>query len=334
MPAMTLRLTPRADGTTIAVVSQTTDSETTGTSDGAIPAPLVAPFGAADGTPPTRLMVLGLAHHDGTVHGVELYRVAQDCGIGIETVRSCIRRLVTEGLFERDGEGREAVFRATPAGMSMLDVTQQRHLLAYAQDAAGRGWDRRWRLVSFAIPEPQRTARDAFRDHVLSLGGAALQPGLYVSPHRWERDIDAEAHRLGIGAHVSTLSTDDLSVCGESDPRQLAARLWPLDEVARRYQDFIETYRGVPETLAGMRTRGERLTEHDFLPGVLHVAIRFNSCFDMDPLLPPELLPRPWPGREARDLLARCRKHGVLARDDKSGPALFRVFDEAIAHLP
>jgi len=268
------------------------------------------------------------------VHGPELYRVAQECGIAVETVRSCMRRLVAEGLFRRDGEGRDSVFRATPAGMSMLDITQQRHLLAYAQDAAGRGWDRRWRVVSFAIPESQRTARDAFRDHVLSLGGAALQPGLYVSPHRWEDDISAEAERLGIAAHVSTLSTDDLSVFGETDPRRLAARLWPLDEVSSRYESFIETYRGVPDTLAAMRSRGERLTEHDFLPGVLHIAIRFNSCFELDPLLPPELLPRPWPGRAARDLLARCRKRGVLARDDKGGPALFRVFDDAIAHLP
>jgi len=321
-------------------VSATTDSETTGPDDAGgasegVDGETAAPsFVNEDEILPTRLMVLGLAHRDGTVHGPELYRVAAECGIGIETVRSCMRRLVGEGLFERNGEGRDATFTATAAGHSILDVTQQRHLLAYAQDAAGRGWDRRWRLVSFAIPESQRTARDAFRDHVLSLGGAALQPGLYVSPHRWQDDVTAEAARLGLSAHVSTFTTDDLVLGGESDPRRLAARLWPLDEVARRYQQFSETYRDVPEQLEGMRRRGERLTEHDFLPGALHIAIRFNECFDLDPLLPPELLPKPWPGRAARDLLARCRRHGVLARDDKSGPALFRVFDEAIAHLP
>src|SRR5690606_18727681 len=111
------------------------------------------------------------------------------------------------GLFEREGEGRDAIFRATPAGRALLEVTHQRHLLAYAQDAAGRGWDRRWRLVAFAIPEAKRLARDAFRDHLLALGGAAVQPGLYVSPHRWENEILAEAERLGIAEHVSTLST-------------------------------------------------------------------------------------------------------------------------------
>lgn len=310
----------------MAVVSRTTDTESTTLA--------VPPVVSDDDALPTRLMVLGLAHRDGSVHGPELYRVAGECGIGIETVRSCLRRLTSEGVFVRDGEGRDAVFRATPAGRALLDVTQQRHLLAYAQDAAGRGWDRRWRLVSFAIPETMRTARDALRDHLLALGGAAVQPGIYVSPHRWDDEVRAEAERLGLTGHVVLASTDDLSVGGITDPRSIVARLWPLDELAERYEAFIETYRDVPEQLDSMRRRGQRISEHDFLPGVLHLAIRFNSCFELDPLLPPELLPRPWPGKAARELLARCRKLGVLAREDKDGPALYRVFDDAIAHLP
>lgn len=314
-------MTLPAIATTMAVVSGTTDAGTTDRLPG-------------DEILPTRLMVMGLAHRDGTVHGAELYRVAEECGIAVETVRSCLRRLIAEGLFDREGEGREAVFSATAAGRAHIDVTEQRHLLAYAQDAAGRGWDRRWRLVSFAIPEARRSARDEFRDHLLALGGAVLQPGVYVSPHRWEADIRAEATRLGIDENVVTASTDDLDVSGEVDPRAIVARLWPIDDLARRYGDFIDTYRGVPDQLEAMRRRGERISEHDFLAGVLQLAIRFNSCFESDPLLPPELLPRPWPGREARDVLARCRKLGVLAREEKAGPTLFRVFDDAIAHLP
>lgn len=308
----------------MAVVSETADTQTT--------TPSV--FGIDDEALPTRTMVFGLAHRDGTVHGSELYPTAVACGIGIETVRSCMRRLTGEGLFEREGEGRDAVFRATNAGRVQLDVTAQRHLLAYAQDAAGRGWDRRWRIVAFAIPEAQRTARDELRDHLRALGGAAIQPGLYVSPHAWDAEVHLEAERLGLREHVSTFSSDDLELCGVRDPREMARSLWPLDEVADRYRSFIDSYRDVPELLSGMRRRGHRISEADFLPGVLHLAVRFNACFELDPLLPPELLPRPWPGKEARELLARCRKLGVLTRQDKAGPALFRVFDDAIAHLP
>jgi phenylacetic acid degradation operon negative regulatory protein len=310
--------------TTMAVVTDTADATSTAAD----------PSASDEEVVPTRLMVLGLSHRDGTVHGAELYRVAQECGIGVETVRSCLRRLIADGLFVRHGEGREAVFRATPAGRAQLELSQQRHLLAYAQDAAGRGWDRRWRLVAFAIPESRRAARDSFRDHLRSLGGAGIQPGLYVSPHRWDAEIRAEADRLGIAEHVTLASTDDLCVGGETDPRRLVGLLWPLDELADRYRSFVVTYRGVPAQLEDMRRRGERIGEHDFLAGVLHLAIRFNGCFEADPLLPPELLPRPWPGKDARELLARCRKLGVLAREDKDGPGLFRVFDDAIAHLP
>ena len=287
-----------------------------------------------DGGVPTRLMVLGLAHNDGTVHGTELYRVATECDISVETVRSCIRRLIGEGLFERRGEGRDAVFPATEEGKALLEVNQQRHLLAYAQDGAGRGWDRKWRIASFAIPESHRGARDRFRDHLLGLGGAVLQPATYVSPHPWEAEVHAGAERLGIAEYVTTLSTDDVSIGTVTDPREIAGRLWELDQVADGYRGFIDTYKDVPAQLERMRGKGERLSEHDFLPGALHIAIRFNEVFGHDPLLPPELLPKPWPGREARDLLARCRKLGVLARSEKSGPALFRVFDDAIAHLP
>ena len=41
-------------------------------------------------------------------------------------------------------------------------------------------------------------------------------------------------------------STDDLSVGGVTDPRELVARLWPLDDLAAAYRSFIATYEGVP----------------------------------------------------------------------------------------
>jgi phenylacetic acid degradation operon negative regulatory protein len=307
------------------VVMETTGGKSTAPED------LIEPGPEA---PPTRLMVLGLTHRDGSLRASEIYRVAEAVGLSDDQIRGCLRRLVAEELFTREGEGRDAQYLATTTGLSVLESTKQRHLLAYAQDAAGRGWDRRWRLAGFAIPERARSARDQFRDRLLALGAAPIHNGLYVSPHRWEVEVEAEADRLNIGEFVSQWSTDDLVVGGVSDPRELAAQLWPLEEVADRYRAFIETYREIPRTLQAMRSRDQRISEADFLPGALHIAIRFNQCFEFDPLLPPELLRRPWPGREAREILAACRKIGVLAREDKAGPALFRVFDEVIATLP
>src|SRR5947199_579873 len=110
---------------------------------------------------PTRLLVFGMTQANGNVDASELYDVAGACGLTADQVRSCLRRLVDEGLFVRSGEGRDANYQATERGMAALGSTVERTRLAYAQDAAGRGWDRKWRLVAYAVPEPRRAARDA-----------------------------------------------------------------------------------------------------------------------------------------------------------------------------
>jgi phenylacetic acid degradation operon negative regulatory protein len=283
---------------------------------------------------PTRVLVLGMAHENGTIVTEEVLPVAEACRQTPEQVRSCLRRLVREGLFTREGRGRTAQYHATEQGLQALGANIERHRLAYVQDHAGRGWDRKWHMVSFAVPESRRAARDAFRDRVLALGGAAIANGLYVSPHRWEKDVAGEAERLGVTDAVTQASTDDLAVGGMSDPRDLARRLWPVDEIATRYERFVETYKGVPDALEAMRLRHERLADAVFLPGALSVTVEFTEIFGDDPLLPPELLPRPWPGRAARELLMRSRRLALRLRAEHNRPALFRSFDDVIESIP
>ncbi len=279
-------------------------------------------------------MVFGMAHENGMVLADELFAVAQACGHSVEQVRSCLRRLVAEGLFTRRGSGRDACYEPTEEGMSALGATMERTRLAYGQDAAGRGWDGYWRLVGFAVPEGQRTARDALRDRLIELGGASIQGGLYVSPHPWHKDAKAAAERLGLADKVAMATTEDLEVAGERDPRELAKRLWPIDELMERYRAFVRKFQGIPAFLEEMRDRHERLADEDFLPGALEMAVSFQECFNSDPLLPPELLPRPWPGREARDLVVTSRRLALAMRAARNRPLLFRFFDEAVEVMP
>ena len=282
---------------------------------------------------PTRVLVFGMAHEDGTILGEEVYPVAEACGQSPEQVRSCLRRIVAEGLFVRQGEGRDARFTATEAGLSQLGSTMERTRLAYLQDAAGRGWDRRWRLVAFAVPESRRTARDAFRDRLLALGGAPVHNGLYVSPHPWLKDVQAEADRLEVREHVTVAQTDDLEVGGVTDPREIARILWPLEKLAGRYDRFVAEYRDVPTALEGMRREHRKLSDAEFLPGALAMGVAFQQCFNDDPLLPPELLPRPWPGRTARELAVKSRRLALRTRAEHNRPALFGLFDEVLQQI-
>ena len=282
---------------------------------------------------PTRVLVLGMAHDDGTIRADEVYPVAEACGQTAEQVRSCLRRLVSEHLFTREGNGRDAIYVPTEAGRTVLDRSMQRLRLSYAQDRAGRGWDRHWHLVGFAVPEARRSIRDGFRDLLLGMGGAAIQGGLYVSPHPWEDDVRREAKRLGMTEHLTLASTPELEVAGVRDPRELASTLWPLDVVAARYEHFVEVHQGVPARLEELKKRHGRLADTDFLPLALTMAVAYTECSARDPYLPPELLPRPWPGRAARDIVVRSRRLALLLREEAGRPALFGMFDEMLETL-
>ncbi len=271
-----------------------------------------------------------MAHQDGTILASELGPVAQACGQTPEQVRSCLRRLVEQGLFVRAGSGRKARYDATEQGLATLGAVVERTRRAYGQDQAAAGWDGRWRLVAFAIPEQRRRARDAFRDRLLALGGAALQGGLYVSPHPWHKDVLAEAERLGVADLVSMATTTDLSVGGERDPIQLARQLWPIDELARGYQAFCEAFAEIPSVLEELRRRRQPLPDEAFLPGALAMAVGFAEVFERDPLLPTELLPQPWLGRAAHALLATSRRQALALRQSPDRPVLFRLYDQVI----
>ena len=281
-----------------------------------------------DGELTTRMLVLGAARHGGTIVAAEAFAVAETCGRSSEQVRSCLRRLVSEGLFAREGVGQRAVYTPTQAGHAALGAFAQRTRLAFRQDSAREAWDGRWRLVAFAVPEARRTARDALRDHLCRLGGAPIQGGLYVSPHPWGRLVVQAADRLGVATHVTQATTDELSVGGVSDPPVLAGRLWPVERIAERYRTFVDRWTLVPRALAELRDHHRRLPDRAYLPGAIAMALSYSNCFDADPLLPPELLPQPWPGREARELLFRSRRLALARRDETEGPALFRAFDD------
>lgn len=284
---------------------------------------------ATEPTVPTRTLVLGMAHEDGVIVGAELYPVAEACRLSAEQVRSCLRRLISEGLLEREGRGATAMYRSTAAGLAALRLTMARTRLAYRHDATGKGWDRKWRLVAFAMPEEMRNSRDAFREALRRLGGAPIQNGLYVSALDWHSPVRGAAERIGVSEYVTLFSSDDLQVGGESDPRILARKLWPIDQIGAGYEVFIARFSTVVDDLTAIRQRRERLSDARFLPGAFAMASALNEAFNDDPLLPPELLPRPWPGRSARDLVIRSRRLALSLLQSHQRPTLFRLFDEA-----
>jgi phenylacetic acid degradation operon negative regulatory protein len=289
--------------------------------------------GSTTVTIPTRTLVMGTARRDGTIRAEDVYRVAEACGQSPEQVRSCLRRIVTEGLYQREGSGRDALYSPTEAGVLTLGARLRRVRMSFSQDAAGRGWDRHWRLVAFAVPETNRASRDALRDRLRDLGGAPIQGGLYVSPHDWEEDVRRVAEQLELVENLTLITSDELEVGAERDPRRLAAQLWPIDDVAVAYERFVETYRHLPAELESLRHRRGRVSDTELFPRMLAMGVAHDEISGIDPFLPPELLPRPWSGRAARELVVRCRKLAQHVRESGTGAGLFDNYDSFVLDI-
>ncbi|WUA81633.1 PaaX family transcriptional regulator C-terminal domain-containing protein [Streptomyces sp. NBC_00207] len=148
-----------------------------------------------------------------------------------------------------------------------------------------------------------------------------MQGGLYVTPNAIGPYVRARAAELGLPEALTCLSTRDLAVGAATDPRALAARLWPLPEIAARY-----------EALHALARSGAGAAEGPVAGPAQAVALAaaFSAAMVPDPPLPPELLPRPWAGATARAAAAAAWDR-LAAGAPAGGPRLFRLYGEALA---
>ncbi|QNE73301.1 transcriptional regulator [Streptomyces finlayi] len=271
---------------------------------------------------PTRMLVHALIREDGTVGADELYTVAATLGMSDQQVRLCIKRLVTENRFTSEGRGRKALLRATEDTTRALAPNADFLRHAFRQDAGLAPWDGVWHLAAFAVPESARAARDALRETLLHLGGAPLQGGLYVCANAWEPYVEEAAHRLGAHGELSLLTTTDLRKGDVREPGELARRLWPLQEVADRYHRLSRIAQPRLDRLNG----SAGLSSSELLTIAVELAAELTRAMEPDPLLPPQLLPQPWPGTHARELIARCWAALRGSDHGEARPALFRFY--------
>jgi phenylacetic acid degradation operon negative regulatory protein len=194
-------------------------------------------------------------------------------------VRTAISRLVAEGLFARKKIGRNTFYSLSGSGQHSFAAAAEKIYGSRPRDGEGR--------FDIVLLEGTAADRAEARSRWQGQGYGVLTPDLMV----------------GVAAGRATVQTD-LHLWAEAADREtarrVAARAWGLDGLAERYRRFNAMFGpawealkrgGVPGDLASLVIR--ILLIHEYRRVILR-----------DPLLPLELLPEDWPGREAHDLCA------------------------------
>lgn len=123
-----------------------------------------------------------------------------------QRIREAIQRLARRRLVRLEQQGQETYLTITSAGATEVKKFDFEHL---ALDSPSQ-WDKKWRLVTFDIPEKHRKGRQALRHKLRALGFYPLQKSVFVYPHECRNEIDFVARFCEVGRFVVYLTCDDL----------------------------------------------------------------------------------------------------------------------------
>jgi phenylacetic acid degradation operon negative regulatory protein len=171
------------------------------------------------------------------------------------------------------------------------------------------GWDGRWTLVVTAFDRDERPDRERLRAVLNAEGFATLAPGVSIHPRDVGPRILTAAEEQGIGQRVRVFRGTHLY---EGSELAFVDGLWDLPAVARSYRAFLRDFES-------LRRRAKSLEPQEAFAARFAVVLRYLRAAWPDPELPRPLLPRDWPGAEARALAADLYRRllpGALAFGD------------------
>lgn len=205
-----------------------------------------------------------------------------------QSIRDAVSALLKTGYIEkRIKDNGEAVYRITSWGKTKLIYSIP--LARYT----GKKWDGIWRLVSFDIPEKEAKLRKWLRKKLKELGFGMLQESLWLIPHDLGQVFEEFIEHENLKDYI--VIWEGKRIFGENE-KELARRVWKLDQLAEKYFDFLNQWQGSKEKRGEVKKRKEEWEEEYF------------SLLENDPGLPKELLPDNWLFKKARRLFLNLKK--------------------------
>ena len=199
-------------------------------------------------------------------------------------LRSAVYRSLKTGDIEKVVKDGEACFRITSQG--------KKHLVRLfpIYKLADSGWDGKWRVVIFDIPEIDKKAREYLRWKLISWGFGMLQKSVYISPLNVLADLKEYLKTLNLYGKVVVFEAKEVFT---KDQRVVAKHVWQLDKLNERYLGIIDLI--YSKTACNEKEWKQRRKE---------IKKEFFEILIDDPILPKELLPEDWCGDTARKLIA------------------------------
>jgi phenylacetic acid degradation operon negative regulatory protein len=224
------------------------------------------------------LTLLGAYHVPrdvGAVWSGGLVRLLAEFGFTEGAARVALNRLVARDLLSRTRNGRLVHYALTPRTLAVLAEGDRRIFTLGERPRRETTWTVLWH----SIPEERRLARTRLTSRLRFLGFGSVQDGTWLAPHDREIELAELLTELDVAEHAGVMLGRPATTV---DFRSFLARVWDLDELAQRYQAFVEHFRG-------------REVDSDREAMLLRTRLvhTFREFPFLDPELPEDLVPAP-----------------------------------------
>lgn len=224
----------------------------------------------------------------GSSSSIKIARAADEAQHWIEeynydTIKNAIQNLKRRKLISRTKKYSRLDLEITQSGWKRIHEL----VPTYHQN---RPWDGHLYLISYDIPTSANAARNILRTYIQKTGGALLQDSLWITPYNPTKLINTfiEERKIPGTILISNIGKD--GAIGEETLPALLARVYKLDALQKRYEQFIEKY-----------------SKQSLFPfqGIL----AYLSILRDDPQLPCSILPKQFTDKQAYQLYTNLQQH-------------------------
>ena len=202
-----------------------------------------------------------------------------------EKTRGTLSGLLREGLIEKSEANQ---YKLTPTGLAELFL--QFPFFRFLTE----NWDKKWRIISYEIPEKKRELRDRLRREMQGWGLGPWHRSFWITPHPIIETLRQLVSQKEEEQYVQAFESDHVFGGREI----LLEKVWGKSLLDKKYRELFKKWHDV---LSGEEDKIEKLKK---------VVNAYVEMLKTDPGLPKELLGEQWIGYEGFNIFKEIR--GIL----------------------
>lgn len=207
--------------------------------------------------------------------------------------RTALVRVKKKGLLRAETRGGVIGYALAEEAIPMLARGDRR---IYEPRSMGEGDE--WCLVSFSIPEEQRSVRHQLRRRLGWIGCGTVGPALWICPAFLAGEVEEILDELGVREHATVFLVRRPLVAG--DLAATVAQWWDLGELRLLHLQFLAEAEPLLEAVSAGDDRAA-------FAAYIRSIDAWRILPYVDPGLPAAVLPDDWPGERSIALFSRLR---------------------------